>query len=319
MNTKELWKHIPIKPFNKSFQASTKGRIKSVTRYVKQRDRGKLIKTLRKGRIIKSKGNAIELHYNKCNKKFTISYIIAQTFLPNFNKCRKVEHKNHNILDNRVENLQWVDPKNKYINEKWKNIPVKPYNKWYMVSNYGRILRKARNEKRIDNGKPTVFHLKEQCLKLHHDKDGYLRVTLYNKDSNKIKGKMFFVHRLVAKAFIPNPKHLSQVNHILPDENDNNKVSNLEWCTAYQNDHYANHIERVKKTRIKKYGTPVLLIKKQQKWYFPDLLDSAKFIYTYYHKKHSLHTIRTGIQYVLRSPHHHTAYGFKPIKTTKHF
>ena len=39
---------------------------------------------------------------------------------------------------------------------------------------------------------------------------------------------------LIAKAFIPNPKHLPQINH-LDGNTMNNHVSNLEWCDAYTN------------------------------------------------------------------------------------
>lgn len=67
-------------------------------------------------------------------------------------------------------------------------------------------------------------------MKLKEDKDGYLEVGMY-KD-----GRRYFrrAHRVVAEAFIPNPKHLPQINH--KDGNvKNNNVGNLEWCTCQDN------------------------------------------------------------------------------------
>jgi hypothetical protein len=48
------------------------------------------------------------------------------------------------------------------------------------------------------------------------------------------KRKKFYIHRLVAMAFIPNPDNHPQVNHI--DYNKvNNHAANLEWCTHQYN------------------------------------------------------------------------------------
>lgn len=63
-----------------------------------------------------------------------------------------------------------------------------------------------------------------------HPKNGYLAVNLY-KDG---KCKHFYIHRLVAQAFIPNPQGLPCVNHKNADKHDNS-VENLEWCTQSEN------------------------------------------------------------------------------------
>lgn len=54
----------------------------------------------------------------------------------------------------------------------------------------------------------------------------------------------FYIHRLVAEAFIPNPQNLPQVNH--KDENKtNNCISNLEWCTKEYNLNYGTCKKRI--------------------------------------------------------------------------
>lgn len=58
----------------------------------------------------------------------------------------------------------------------------------------------------------------------------YRAVTLRNSSG----AKRFYVHRLVAQAFIENPNSKTQVNHIDGDKS-NNAASNLEWVTGSEN------------------------------------------------------------------------------------
>lgn len=103
-------------------------------------------------------------------------------------------------------------------NEKWKDI--EGYDGMYQVSNLGRVRSKHSGEWRV--------------LRPGKLSTGYLNVGL-RKDG---KTKTVSVHRLVVQAFIPNDNIFNdQVNHI--DEcKQNNRVSNLEYCTASYNVNY---------------------------------------------------------------------------------
>lgn len=67
-----------------------------------------------------------------------------------------------------------------------------------------------------------------QCRSI--DKDGYCCVS--------ISGNKELLHRIICLCFIPNPENKPFVNH-KDGIKTNNAVSNLEWCTAYENNNHA--------------------------------------------------------------------------------
>ena len=105
--------------------------------------------------------------------------------------------------------------------EIWKDI--KGYEGLYQISNVGRVKSLPRNG--------TIST--EKILKPHITKNHwYITLCKNSKCVNR------YIHRLVAEAFIPNPLHLPEVNHI--DQNPANNVSaNLEWCTSKYNMTYS--------------------------------------------------------------------------------
>jgi hypothetical protein len=89
----------------------------------------------------------------------------------------------------------------------------------------------------IRRDKGTVFgkdgrkmNIPEKILKTVARHHGHLTVDICINS----KHKPYFVHRLVAKTFIPNLKNKPFVNHIDNDPG-NNAVDNLEWCTHQEN------------------------------------------------------------------------------------
>lgn len=117
-----------------------------------------------------------------------------------------------------------------------KEVDIKGYEGLYKISNKGDVISLSKN-----NG---FLKRKERYLKPTIKPKGYLDVKLI-KDG---VSKHFYVHRLVAEHFIPNPNNLPQVNH--KDKNpSNNNVENLEWCDNSYNVLYSNIPEKLKELR----------------------------------------------------------------------
>lgn len=117
------------------------------------------------------------------------------------------------------------------MEEKW--MPIKGFEGVYEVSSLGRVKSLQRLDTRGNR-------IKECILKTKIEKLGYERVNL-RKGNGYVRHS---VHRLVAEAFVPNPDNLPQVNHKNENKADN-RMENLEWCTAKYNSCYGTRIGRL--------------------------------------------------------------------------
>lgn len=130
------------------------------------------------------------------------------------------------------------------IMEEWKDISG--FEGYYQVSNLGRV-----------RSLPRIQTVPNRYGGFHERKDdGRLLTPTDNGNGYKIVGlrmvnakrRKFFVHRLVAEAFVPKRSGMDFVNHIDHDKT-NNAASNLEWCTQEENARYSAPLMRHQKSK----------------------------------------------------------------------
>ena len=132
------------------------------------------------------------------------------------------------------------------MQEIWKDIVG--YEGVYQISNFGNV----RSLKYWSNIHKKYYD-RIKILKKRNNNLGY---EVINLSKFGIK-KYYTIHRLVAKAFIPNPNNYKEINHIDGNKR-NNYVDNLEWCTRSQNMLHAYN--KGLKKGISKYNKKVLQI-----------------------------------------------------------
>lgn len=117
-------------------------------------------------------------------------------------------------------------------------LPIEVTKGRYEISSFGNyriIYSLTKTGKRRDlftgkNSKPGV-----------HNENPYLRTKLPTITNGVFKKRHWFIHRLVALAFVQNPLNKPQINHI--DGNmQNNHYANLEWVTNKENSEHAQKI-----------------------------------------------------------------------------
>lgn len=117
----------------------------------------------------------------------------------------------------------------------WKEIwkPIKDYEGLYEVSNFGVV--RSLDRTLIVNRLGKKVHRKIKGTNLKTTKTTGYHIVSLCKNSVLKTG---LLHRIIAEAFIPNPKGKPQVNHI-DNNRRNNIVSNLEWVTRSENIQHA--------------------------------------------------------------------------------
>lgn len=126
--------------------------------------------------------------------------------------------------------------------EEWKD--VNGYEGLYRVSNLGRLYSVRRNK-----------------FMSFYDQHGYKRLKIEKNG----KEQDFAIHRLVAFAFLPNPDNLPFINH-KDEDKENNRVSNLEWCTAKYNSNYSLSKPVAQYTKKGELVAVYLSAKEASKW-----------------------------------------------------
>lgn len=229
MNNQEFLKSISLDGeewrdvigFEGLYKVSSYGRVVSLERYANNRFQNvyKQPHLLTPSNVQGEKTPSVTLSKESKQSKRHLPYLVAQNFLPKPDDNYILDTKDGNFYNCKVDNLYWRRknraPKlydtTSLEGEIWK--PIVGYEGLYEVSSQGRI--KSSYSRKII-----------KSYSVH----GYRGIALV-KNSTLRK---YYIHRLVAEAFIPNPNNYPCIDHINTIRADNS-VKNLKWCTFLQN------------------------------------------------------------------------------------
>ena len=142
---------------------------------------------------------------------------------------------------------------------------LKDYENHYMINKLGQIKSKYTNK----------------ILKNCDDGNGYLIINLWKNR----KPKRYYIHRLLALQFIPNPENYDFVDHF--DKNPlNNNLENLRWIT-----HSGNQRNKNKRNNCSSKYIGVSWYKRDKKWRADIKIEGKKKHLGYFETEEEAHLI----------------------------
>ena len=177
----------------------------------------------------------VRLTIGKNKKSYAVHRLVAEAFLPNPNKLAIVNHKDGNKLNNRVENLEWVNQSQNRIHAVYNKISKLATGKRNKMNEEELVLsnwKRYKNTNYLISNDGKVYNQKTKILlKETPNKAGYIRYTLRIDNKNCTK----LAHSLVVETWL-NIKLTSSdiINHIDGDKA-NNSLQNLEILNKKEN------------------------------------------------------------------------------------
>lgn len=107
----EEWRDIV--GFEGYFQISNMGNIRSLDRYIEYKNGKKILRKGKNIRPVKCSNGYYEAQMSRDGKRtvMLLHRAVAQAFIPNPNNLPEVNHKDENIANNCVDNLEWCTSK----------------------------------------------------------------------------------------------------------------------------------------------------------------------------------------------------------------